>query len=266
MDMYLELMSKVLRYGERRKDRTGTGTISMFGASIGFHLDKGFPIVTTKYVHFKSVVAELIWFLSGSTNNNDLEAMGSTIWKEWAKPDGSLGPIYGKQWRDFGGNGLFAGIDQISQLIHGLKTDPYSRRHMVTALDPVSVGRASLAPCHTFFQCYVSGDGKLSLHMYQRSADLFLGLPFNIASYALLTHMLAQVCGFKVGNLMISLGDVHIYSNHLDQVKIQLERSPLPLPKLVLNPDVKDIFDFKPEDVKLDNYLKHSALKAPVSV
>jgi len=261
MDNYQQLLSKVLAKGEARPDRTGTGTLALFGKSIEFDLTAGFPIVTTKYVHFKSIVAELIFFLSGSTNNNDLEAMGCTIWREWSRADGDLGPIYGFNWRSFGGQ-----IDQIEQLVEGLKKDPYSRRHMVTAYDPVSVKCAVLPPCHTFFQCYVSNSGELSLNMYQRSADIFLGLPFNLASYALLTHMLAQATGLKAKKLTVFLGDVHLYKNHIDQARIQLERSPLPLPKLILNPEIKNIFDFKPEDISLKDYLKHSAIKAPVSV
>lgn len=261
MKQYLDLMRQVHDIGAPKSDRTGTGTRSVFGHQMRFNLADGFPIVTTKRVHFKSVVAELLWFLSGSTNVKHLQAMGCTIWDEWAEPDGDLGPVYGYQWRSFNGC-----IDQIEQLVWGLKTAPNSRRHIVSAWNPDDIPDMALAPCHAMFQCYVSYDGKLSLQLYQRSADIFLGLPFNIASYALLTHMLAQQCGLGVGEFIWTGGDCHLYANHLEQAQLQLSRDPMQLPTLRIKRKPESIFDYKPDDFELVDYVHHPHISAPVAV
>lgn len=261
MKQYLDLMRQVHDFGAPKSDRTGTGTRSVFGHQMRFNLADGFPIVTTKRVHFKSVVAELLWFLSGSTNVQDLRDMGCTIWDEWELPDGTIGPMYGHQWRDGGSwNG-----DQIANLVQGLKDNPHSRRHIVSAWNIADLPDMALAPCHAMFQCYVSYDGKLSLQLYQRSADIFLGVPFNIASYALLTHMLAQQCDLAVGEFIWTGGDCHLYANHLEQAKLQLSREPMQLPKLELC-KASSIFDYKPDDFELVDYLHHPHISAPVAV
>ncbi len=285
MNQYLNLLAKVALTGTERIDRTGTGTIGVFGEQIKFHLADGFPLLTTKKVHFKSVVHELLWFLSGDTNIKYLQDNGVKIWDEWADEFGNLGPVYGRQWRKFGerlvetqaaGHGdikrlhRIDGVDQISNLIEGLKKDPFGRRHIVSAWNPVDVPNMALPPCHTLFQFHVEDcvDGKryLNCQLYQRSADLFLGVPFNIASYALLTHMVAQVVGMEPGNFIHTFGDLHIYQNHREQVAEQLMRNPTALPKLQLNPEVKDIFSFKYEDIELIGYNPQSAIKAKVAV
>jgi thymidylate synthase len=275
MDNYLNLMSKILFSGNHKEDRTGTGTISLFGEQLRFDLSKGFPLITTKKVHLKSIIHELLWFLSGSTNIKYLTDNGVTIWNEWADEDGELGPVYGKQWRSWDKVEInWAGaypqlelnpLDQIQNLVNDLKNNPDSRRLIVTSWNPADVPNCKLPPCHCFFQCYVA-NGKLSLHLTQRSADLFLGVPFNIASYALLTHMLAQVTGLKVGELVITFGDVHIYKNHLEQCFTQLSRTPLTLPTIKINPLVNDINNFKYEDFELIGYKSHAAIKADVAV
>lgn len=273
--VYKNLIRNVLAEGEERNDRTGVGTIGIFGHQMRFDLSRGFPLLTTKRIHFKSVLAELLWFLSGSTNNNDLEALGCTIWREWAdKETGELGPVYGHQWRSWYGfeldsKGWVCGInqfDQISELIHNLKTNPYSRRHIISAWNVTQLHQMALPPCHCLFQFVVSNDNRLSCQLYQRSADVFLGVPFNIASYALLTHMIAQVCEMEVGEFIHVLGDAHIYKNHIDQVNLQLDREPFDMPKLWLNPDIKNIFDFKMEDVAIENYNSHASIKGDVAV
>ena len=274
MKQYHELLKHVLEKGSLKSDRTGTGTLSVFGYQMRFDLGEGFPMVTTKKLHLKSIIHELLWFLKGDTNIGYLKENGVRIWNEWADDNGDLGPVYGHQWRNWDSEG----IDQISQLVASLKSNPDSRRHMVTAWNPgvlpdtrlsfsenVARGKAALPPCHAFFQCYVS-DGKLSLQLYQRSADIFLGVPFNIASYALLTLMLAQVCGYAPGEFIHSFGDAHIYNNHLEQIQLQLGRTPKPLPKMILNPEVTDIFDFTFEDFSLHDYDPHPAIKGTVSV
>lgn len=260
MREYLGLLQKVLEQGVERPDRTGVGTVGLFGEQLRFDLSKGYPLLTTKKVHFKSVVGELLWFLAGETNVKPLQAMGVSIWDEWADPvTGRLGPIYGHQWRSFNG-----WVDQIDQLITGLKLDPYGRRHIVTAWNPVDVPKAALPPCHILFQMYVS-QGKLSCHLYQRSADLFLGVPFNIASYALLTSMVAKLCCLEVGDLVISFGDVHIYKNHLDQVRLQLSREPRPLPSISIAKR-DSINSFQIGDFILRDYNPHPAIRAEVAV
>lgn len=255
---YEQLLLHVYKHGTDKPDRTGTGTCSVFGAQIRYDLRDGFPIVTTKKVHFASVVAELLWMLSGSTNVRDLQAMGCTIWDEWARDDGDLGPIYGAQWRGF------AGVDQIAQVVHGIKTEPHSRRHIVSAWNPADIPDMALAPCHALFQFDVT-DERLSCQVYQRSADMFLGVPFNIASYALLTHMVAQQCGLGVGDLVWTGGDCHIYSNHMEQVERQLCRTPMHKPALRLR-DAHSIFDYTPNHIELIGYEHHPAIKAPVAV
>ena len=245
MKQYLDLLEHIIKNGEEKEDRTGTGTISVFGHQMRFNLQDGFPLVTTKKLHLKSIIYELIWFLSGDTNIRFLQDNGVSIWNEWAGPDGDLGPVYGKQWRSWECRDGRS-IDQISNLISNLKNSPQSRRHIISAWNVGDVENMALPPCHCLFQFYVSNN-KLSCHLYQRSADVFLGVPFNIASYALLTHMIAHVCKFEVGDFVHTLGDAHIYSNHLEQVKVQLERSPLRLPTLALNETVTDIFNFKYE-------------------
>ena len=290
MQQYLDLCRHVLEHGEKREDRTGTGTISTFGYQMRFDLTKGFPLLTTKKVFYRGIFEELLWFLSGNTNIKPLVDKKVGIWKEWPydkyskSPDfkgetleefiekirddqefadkyGNLGPVYGKQWRDFNG------VDQISQLIEGIKNNPFSRRHLVVAYNPSEVKDMALPPCHSLFQFYVSADGKkLSCQLYQRSGDVFLGVPFNIASYSLLLAMVAQVCDLEPYEFIHTFGDVHIYLNHLDQINEQLSRTPRPLPKLVLNKDVKNIFDFKYEDIKIEDYDPYPAIKGAVSV
>lgn len=264
MKVYHDLMRHVLEHGHKKEDRTGTGTLSVFGYQMRFDLAEGFPLLTTKKVHLKSIIHELLWFLQGSTNIAYLKENGVSIWDEWADEQGNLGPVYGYQWRNWprpdGGH-----IDQISQVIEAIKRNPDSRRLIVSAWNVADVDKMKLPPCHAFFQFYVA-DGKLSCQLYQRSADIFLGVPFNIASYALLTMMVAQVCGLKLGDFVHTLGDAHIYLNHLDQVKEQLSREPYPLPVMRINPDVQDIFAFRFEDFTLENYQSHPAIKAPVAV
>ena len=275
MRQYLELLQRILDEGVQKGDRTGTGTISIFGHQMRFNLSEGFPLVTTKKVHLKSIIYELLWLISGDTNIKYLHDHKVTIWDEWANADGDLGPVYGAQWRNWNNEG----IDQIQQVIDSIKNNPNSRRHIVTARNPsvlpdehekdfsknVSAGKAALPPCHAFFQFYVANN-RLSCQLYQRSADVFLGVPFNIASYSLLTMMMAQVCGLEPGDFVHTFGDVHIYNNHIEQVKLQLSREPRPLPTMKLNPDVKSLFDFKYEDFTLENYNPYDAIKAPVSV
>jgi thymidylate synthase len=259
MQIYLDFLKHILKHGQKKSDRTGTGTTSVFGYQMRFDLSAGFPLVTTKQCHTKSIIHELLWFLKGDTNTAYLKANGVKIWDEWASPEGDLGPIYGKQWRNFGG------IDQISQVIEQIKKNPDSRRLIVSAWNPGELDKMALAPCHALFQFYVC-NGKLSCQLYQRSADAFLGVPFNIASYALLTHMIAQVCDLGVGDFVHTFGDAHIYSNHEEQVAIQLTRTPYALPTLKLNPAVKNIFDFKFEDIHIENYQHHPKLSAPVAI
>ncbi|MFN0254431.1 thymidylate synthase [Pedobacter ureilyticus] len=264
MKQYLDLMQHVLDNGTQKHDRTGTGTISVFGYQMRFNLQEGFPMVTTKKLHLKSIIHELIWFLQGDTNIKYLKDNGVRIWDEWADEDGNLGPVYGSQWRSWptpsGGH-----IDQITQIINTIKNNPDSRRIIVSAWNVAEIENMALPPCHAFFQFYVA-DGKLSCQLYQRSADIFLGVPFNIASYALLTMMVAQVCGLEAGDFIHTFGDAHIYNNHLDQVKLQLSRDPKPLPTMKINPEVKDIFDFKFEDFELVNYEAHPHIKGVVAV
>ena len=264
MKQYLDLLNHILKTGHRKEDRTGTGTISTFGYQMRYDLSEGFPLVTTKKTHLKSIIYELLWFLKGDTNVKYLQEHGVRIWNEWADPDGDLGHIYGYQWRSWpdydGGH-----IDQIKEAVATLKNNPDSRRIIVSAWNVADLDNMNIPPCHAFFQIYVC-DGKLSLQLYQRSADCFLGVPFNIASYALLTMMLAQVCGLQPGEFIHTLGDAHIYLNHLDQVNLQLTRQPRKLPKMKLNPDVKDIFDFKYEDFTLEDYDPWPAIKGEVSV
>ena len=264
MQAYLHMMRHVLENGVNKTDRTGTGTLSVFGYQMRFDLSKGFPMVTTKKLHLKSIIYELLWFLKGSTNNNWLTERGVSIWNEWAKPDGELGPIYGYQWRSWptpSGDH----IDQISQIIEQIKTNPDSRRIIVSAWNVADIPSMALAPCHAFFQFYVA-DGKLSCQLYQRSADIFLGVPFNIASYALLTHLVAEQTGLEVGEFIWTGGDCHIYLNHLEQVNLQLSRNPLPLPKLVIKRQPKSIFDYEYEDFEVVGYECHPAIKAPVAI
>ncbi|WP_134703987.1 thymidylate synthase [Ammoniphilus sp. YIM 78166] len=264
MKQYHELCQHILDTGVSKEDRTGTGTISTFGYQMRFPLAEGFPLVTTKKLHLKSIIHELLWFLRGSTNNNELEEVGVRIWREWAKEDGDLGPVYGKQWRSWScPDGTT--VDQIAQVVHDIKTNPDSRRLIVSAWNVADIPQMALAPCHTMFQFYVA-NGKLSCQLYQRSADVFLGVPFNIASYALLTMMIAQVCDLEPGDFVHTFGDAHIYNNHIEQVKLQLTREPRPLPQMVLNPEVKDIFGFKYEDFELKNYDPHPHIKGEVSV
>lgn len=274
MKQYLDLVKEVVERGTQKGDRTGTGTKSIFGHQLRFDLSQGFPLVTTKKVHLKSIIHELLWFLKGETNIAYLKENGVKIWDEWADENGDLGPVYGYQWRNWNGEG----IDQIKELIDTLKTNPNSRRMMVTAWNPsvmpdtslsfsenVALGKAALPPCHSFFQFYVA-DGKLSCQLYQRSADLFLGVPFNIASYALFAMMVAQVCDLQYGDFIHTFGDVHIYNNHIEQIELQLSRTPKALPTMKINPAVKDIFSFQYEDFSLENYDPHPAIKGAVSV
>ena len=264
MQIYLDLLHKVLEEGVDRGDRTGTGTRSIFGHQMRFDLSKGFPLVTTKKVHMKSIIYELLWFLKGDSNVKYLQENKVRIWNEWADENGELGPVYGVQWRSWrGANGET--IDQISQLIEQIKNKPQSRRLIVSAWNVAEIEKMALPPCHALFQFYVAG-GKLSCQLYQRSADLFLGVPFNIASYALLTLMIAQVCGLEAGDFVHTFGDAHIYHNHFEQVKLQLSRTPGDLPQMHLNPNVKSIFDFKYEDFTLTDYDPHPPIKAPIAV
>ena len=264
MKQYLDLMQKVLDEGQEKSDRTGTGTLSIFGHQMKFDLSKGFPLVTTKKVHLKSIIHELIWFLQGSTNISYLKENGVSIWDEWADENGDLGPVYGAQWRSWpdGNNGT---IDQIENLINGINNNPDSRRHIVSAWNPALVDEMALPPCHSLFQFYVA-NGELSCQLYQRSADIFLGVPFNIASYALLTHMIAQVCNLKAGKFVHTLGDAHLYINHLEQAKLQLSREVMGLPELKLSSNVNNIFDFKFEDIELVTYESRPAISAPIAV
>ena len=264
MKQYLDLLDTILKHGVKKTDRTGTGTISYFGYQMRFDLADGFPLLTTKKVHLKSIIYELLWFLNGDTNVKYLQDHGVRIWNEWADENGDLGPIYGYQWRHWR-TPDGREIDQISNLINALKNNPDSRRHIVSAWNPADVDDMALPPCHTMFQFYVS-DGRLSCQLYQRSGDSFLGVPFNIASYALLTMMMAQVCGYKPGVFVHTLGDAHIYLNHLEQVNTQLQRTPYPLPTMRINPEVKDIFSFKYEDFTLENYQCHPTIKGVISV
>jgi thymidylate synthase len=264
MQQYHDLLNHVLAHGHVKTDRTGTGTTSVFGYQMRFNLAEGFPLLTTKKVHLKSIIHELLWFLQGSTNIAYLKEHGVKIWDEWADEQGNLGPVYGYQWRNWPKpDGTH--IDQITQVVNQIKNTPDSRRLIVSAWNVADVERMKLPPCHAFFQFYVA-DGKLSCQLYQRSADIFLGVPFNIASYALLTMMVAQVCGLQLGDFVHTLGDAHIYSNHMEQVKEQLSRTPRALPTMRINPDVKDLFAFKFEDFSLENYDPYPAIKAPVAV
>ena len=264
MQQYLDLLQHILDTGASKTDRTGTGTLSCFGYQMRFDLSKGFPLVTTKKLHLKSIIYELLWFLRGDTNTGYLKEHGVSIWDEWADANGDLGPVYGKQWRSWeGADGQV--VDQISQLIGQIKKTPDSRRLIVSAWNVADLPKMALMPCHTIFQFYVA-DGKLSCQLYQRSADSFLGVPFNVASYALLTLMVAQVCDLEPGEFIHTFGDVHLYNNHLEQAKLQLSRKPYPLPVMKLNPAVKDIFGFRFEDFTLENYQSHPAIKAPVAV
>ena len=257
-------MRHVLEHGTQKHDRTGTGTISVFGYQMRFNLEEGFPMVTTKKLHLKSIIHELIWFLSGDTNIKYLKENNVRIWDEWADENGDLGPVYGSQWRSWpAADGRH--IDQISQIIKTIKENPDSRRIIVSAWNVGEIEHMALPPCHAFFQFYVA-DGKLSCQLYQRSADIFLGVPFNIASYALLTMMVAQVCGLQYGEFIHTLGDAHLYNNHLEQARLQVTRDPKPLPVLKINPEVKDLFDFKYEDFSLENYDPHPHIKATVAV
>ena len=264
MKQYHDLLRHVLAHGTKKEDRTGTGTISTFGYQMRFDLAEGFPLVTSKKVHLKSIIHELLWFLRGETNIKYLVENGVSIWNEWADENGELGPVYGKQWRSWqGANGDV--IDQISNVIEEIKQNPNSRRLIVSAWNVGELDKMALAPCHSFFQFYVN-DGKLSCQLYQRSADVFLGVPFNIASYALLTMMIAQVCDLEVGEFIHTFGDVHIYLNHLEQVNLQLSREPRPLPIMKIDPAIKYIFDFEYDDFILEGYDPHPAIKAPVAV
>lgn len=264
MQQYLDLLSHVMENGTDRMDRTGTGTRGVFGYQMRFDLSEGFPMVTTKKLHKKSIVHELIWFLAGDTNINYLKENGVRIWDEWADENGDLGPVYGKQWRRWEGpEGRV--IDQVKNVVEAIKNNPYSRRHIVSAWNPSDVDDMALPPCHCLFQFHVA-NGKLSCQLYQRSADIFLGVPFNIASYALLTHMMAQVCDLELGDFVHSFGDAHIYSNHFEQVKLQLTREPMPLPKLTLNSDVKEIDGFQYSDVKITGYKSHPHIAGKVAV
>src|SRR3984885_12548080 len=264
MQQYHDLLRLVLEEGRPKSDRTGTGTLSVFGAQARFSLRESFPLLTTKKVHFKSVAYELLWFLRGDTNVHWLQEHGVSIWNEWADENGSLGRVYGAQWRDWrtpeGGS-----IDQIARVIDQIRRKPDSRRHIVTAWKPAEVGAMALPPCHALFQFFVL-DGELSCQLYQRSADLFLGVPFNIASYALLTCMVAQVCGLKPGDFVLTFGDLHLYDNHMEQARLQLSREPRPLPKLVLNPKIRELADFTYDDISLLDYNPHPPIKAPIAV
>ncbi len=274
MKQYHTLLKHVLETGHQKGDRTGTGTLSVFGYQMRFDLNEGFPMVTTKKLHLKSIVHELLWFLKGDTNVGYLQENGVRIWNEWADDKGDLGPVYGRQWRNWNGDE----IDQIKEVVRSLKNNPNSRRMLVSAWNPsvlpdtsksfsenVANGKAALPPCHAFFQFYVA-DGKLSCQLYQRSADIFLGVPFNIASYALFTMMMAKVCGYEAGEFIHTFGDAHIYNNHMEQVELQLSREPRPLPKMHINPEVKDIFDFTFDDFRLTDYNPHPHIKGVVAI
>lgn len=264
MQQYLDLLRRVRTEGVKKTDRTGTGTLSVFGHQMRFDLSQGFPLVTTKKLHVKSIIVELLWFLSGATNIEYLKAHNVSIWNEWADPEGELGPVYGKQWRSWSAaNGQ--AIDQIAEAVETLKTNPDSRRIIVSAWNPTDIPQMALAPCHCLFQFYVA-EGKLSCQLYQRSADIFLGVPFNIASYALLTMMMAQVTGLKPGDFVHTFGDAHLYLNHLEQADLQLTRQPRALPRMQINPDVRSIFEFKYEDFELTGYDPLPHIKAPVAV
>ena len=264
MQQYLDLMRHVREHGVRKEDRTGTGTLSVFGYQMRFDLQRGFPLVTTKKLHLRSIIHELLWFLKGETNIRYLKENGVSIWDEWADAEGNLGPVYGSQWRSWPAADGHK-IDQISEVIEQIKTNPDSRRLIVSAWNVGEIENMALPPCHAFFQFYVA-DGRLSCQLYQRSADIFLGVPFNIASYALLTMMIAQVCGLQPGDFVHTLGDAHLYLNHLEQTDEQLSRSPYPLPQMKLNPAITSIFDFVFEDFHLDGYQCHPHIKAPVAV
>ena len=264
MRQYLDLVQHVLDHGTVRQDRTGTGTVGVFGYQMRFDLSEGFPALTTKKLHLRSIIHELLWFLRGDTNIKYLKDNGVSIWDEWADADGNLGPVYGSQWRSWP-DGRGGTIDQIANVVNEIKRNPYSRRLMVTAWNPAEIEEMALPPCHCLFQFYVD-HGKLSCQLYQRSADIFLGVPFNIASYSLLTMMMAQVCDLEPGDFVHTFGDAHIYSNHLDQCRLQLSREPRPLPQMRINPEVKDIFGFKYEDFTLENYNPHPHIKGEVSV
>lgn len=264
MQQYLQLLQHILDTGVQKEDRTGTGTISVFGHQMRFDLSEGFPLVTTKKLHLKSIIYELLWFLKGDTNVAYLKEHGVRIWDEWADANGDLGPVYGKQWRNWeGADGKV--YDQIKDAIHQIKNNPDSRRIIVNAWNVAELPQMALSPCHALFQFYVA-NGKLSCQLYQRSADVFLGVPFNIASYALLTMMMAQVCGLEPGSFIHTFGDVHLYSNHVEQAKLQLTRTPFALPQMMINPEVKDLFDFKFEDFTLENYEAHPHIKGIVAV
>ena len=264
MQQYLDLVKHIINTGTDKSDRTGTGTRSVFGYQMRFNLTDGFPLVTTKKCHLKSIIYELLWFLQGDTNINYLKEHNVKIWDEWADENGDLGPVYGKQWRSWTGTDGVE-VDQVKELIHTIKNNPDSRRMIISAWNVADLPKMKLMPCHCLFQFYVA-NGKLSCQLYQRSADVFLGVPFNIASYALLTMMIAQVCDLEPGEFVHSFGDVHLYSNHFEQAELQLTRIPFPLPQMKINPAVKDIFNFKFEDFELLNYESHSAIKAPVAV
>lgn len=264
MKQYHDLMDHVLKHGHQKEDRTGTGTLSVFGYQCRYNLAEGFPLVTTKKLHLKSIIHELLWFLQGETNIKYLKDNGVTIWDEWADEDGNLGPVYGSQWRSWkGANGET--VDQITSVINQIKKNPDSRRLIVSAWNVAEIEKMALPPCHAFFQFYVA-DGRLSCQLYQRSADIFLGVPFNIASYALLTMMIAQVTGLELGDFVHTMGDAHLYSNHIEQAKLQLTRDFRMLPKMTINPEIKNIFDFKFEDFKLEGYDPHPTIKAPIAV
>ncbi|OIQ15505.1 MAG: thymidylate synthase [Bacteriovorax sp. MedPE-SWde] len=265
MKQYLDLMKHVLENGEKREDRTGTGTTSVFGYQTRYNLQDGFPLVTTKKCHLRSIIHELLWFLKGDTNIQYLKDNKVRIWDEWADENGDLGPVYGYQWRHWT-RPDGSEVDQVANLVKGLKENPRSRRHIITAWNPADVDDMALPPCHAFVQFYVSTDGKLSCQLYQRSADIFLGVPFNIASYALFTMMLAQVCGYEPGDFVHTMGDAHLYSNHLEQVELQLTREPKPLPTMKINKDVKSIFEFTIEDFELVGYEAHPHIKGVVAV
>lgn len=280
MHVYLDLLDRILKTGGEKGDRTGTGTRSVFGHQMRFDLAKGFPLLTTKKIHFRSIAIELLWFLNGDTNVKFLQQQNVTIWDEWStaeqtarfgRPEGELGPVYGHQWRNFGasqnadGSYQTNGFDQIKWVVNEIKNNPNSRRLIVSGWNPNEAGQVALPPCHTLFQFFVQ-DQKLSCQLYQRSADVFLGVPFNIASYALLTHMIAQVCDLQVGDFIWTGGDSHLYQNHVEQAQLQLTRAPLALCQLKLNPEIKDIFAFRFEDITIENYQSHAAIKAPVAV
>jgi len=264
MKLYHQLLEQIIQTGVRKDDRTGTGTLSLFGPQLRMNLNEGFPLLTTKKVHFKSVVYELLWFITGSTNVRFLQENGVSIWDEWANAEGELGPVYGKQWRQWAKSDGTE-VDQLAEVVDQLRRNPDSRRLLVSAWNVADIPSMALPPCHAFFQFYVA-DGKLSCQLYQRSADMFLGVPFNIASYALLTMMMAQVCGLQPGDFVHTFGDAHIYSNHFEQVELQLSRDPRPYPSMKLNPTVSSIFDFVYADFMLENYNPHPAIKAPVAV